>query len=92
MPSLISIELDDEVRRILEAEAHFRDIGLEALLREIVTEAAKQIRRKRIREQSEAVARYVVNSPEAAEFLEFWGTPRAEIRGKPPALCSRRNE
>jgi hypothetical protein len=47
-------------------------------LREIATEAARQAKRKRIREESEAVGRYVASNPEAKEFCEFWGTPRQE--------------
>jgi len=91
MPSRISIRLDDPVRQNLEAEAHSRNIGLSMLLREIATEAARQIKRRRIREQSEAVGRYVASSPEAAEFFEFWGTPRQEGLGKPPKLRSKRD-
>jgi hypothetical protein len=90
MRSRISMRLDDEVRHALEAEARSRNLGLSTLLREIATEAARQIKRRRIREQSEAVGRYVASSPEAAEFLEFWGTPRMEGLGKPPKLRSKR--
>jgi hypothetical protein len=78
MSAPISIRLDDEVRQTLESEAQSRQIGLSTLLRQIATEAARQVKRKRIREQSEAVGRYVASSPEAAEFCEFWGTPRQE--------------
>jgi len=74
----ISIRLDDEVRETLEAEARARNIGLATLLRQIAKEAARQVKRKRIREQSEAVGRYVASNPEASEFYEFWGTPRME--------------
>ena len=78
MAAPISIRLDDKVREELEAEARSRNIGLSTLLREIATEAARQVKRKRIREQSEAVARYVASNPEAREFCEFWGEPRQE--------------
>jgi hypothetical protein len=61
-----------------EAQARSRNIGLATLLRQIAKEAARQVKRKRIREQSEAVGRYVANHPEAKEFCEFWGTPRQE--------------
>jgi hypothetical protein len=90
MPSRISVRIDDAVRQILEAEAGSRNIRLSTLLNEISTEAARQIKRRRIREQSEAVGRYVASSPEAAEFLEFWGTPRMEGLGRPPKLRSKR--
>lgn len=78
MAAPISIRLDDKVREELEAEARARNIGLATLLREIATDAARQAKRKRIREQSEAVGRYVASNPEAKEFYEFWGTPRME--------------
>jgi len=79
MAAPISIRLDDKVREELEGEARARNIGLATLLRQIATEAARQVKRKRIREQSEAVGRYVASHPEAKEFCEFWGTPRMEI-------------
>jgi hypothetical protein len=78
MSAPVSIRLDDEVRKTLEAEARSRNIGLATLLRQIAADAARQVRRKRIREQSEAVGRYVASHPEANEFYEFWGTPRIE--------------
>ena len=78
MTAPISIRLDDKVREELEAEARARNIGLATLLRQIAAEAARQVKRKRIREQSEAVGKYVASHPEAKEFYEFWGTPRME--------------
>jgi predicted transcriptional regulator len=78
MSAPVSIRLDDDVRKTLEAEARARNIGLATLLRQIAAEAARQAKRKRIREQSEAVGKYVASSPEAAEFYEFWGTPRID--------------
>ncbi len=78
MGSPISIRLDDRVREELEAQARARNIGLATLLRQIATEAARQAKRKRIREQSAAVGRYAESNPEAKEFFEFWGSPRME--------------
>ncbi len=78
MSAPVSIRLDDEVRKTLEAEARSRNIGLATLLRQIAAEAARQVKRKRIREQSEEVGRYVASNPEAKEFYEFWGTPRID--------------
>ena len=78
MAAPISVRLDDKVREELEAEARARNVGLSTLLRQIATEAARQVKRKRIREQSEEVARYIATHPEAKEFYEFWGTPRME--------------
>lgn len=79
MGTPISIRLDDKVRDELEAQARARRIGLSTLLREIATEAARQAKRKRIREQSEAVGRYVATHPEAREFFEFWGAPPMDL-------------
>jgi post-segregation antitoxin (ccd killing protein) len=78
MSAPISVRLDDKVREELEAQARARNIGLSTLLREIAAEAARQAKRKRIREQTEAVGRYIASNPEAKEFAEFWGTPRQE--------------
>jgi len=78
MTAPISVRLDDDVRKELEAQARARNIGLSTLLREIAKEAARQAKRKRIREQSERVAKYVASNPEAKEFFEFWGTPRMD--------------
>ncbi|HZK88623.1 MAG TPA: hypothetical protein VFC56_00600 [Stellaceae bacterium] len=79
MSSPISVRLDDATRELLESEARDRNIGLSALLREIATEAAKEARRRRTRQQMQAVAEYIAKNPEAQEFFEFWGTPRAEL-------------
>ena len=78
MAAPVSIRLDDDVRKTLETEARSRNIGLATLLRQIAAEAARQVKRQRIREQTEAVGRYIANHPEAKEFAEFWGTPRQE--------------
>ena len=79
MSAPISVRLDDTTRELLEREARDRNIGLSALLREIAAEAAREARRQRIRKQSKAAAEYIANNPEAQEFVEFWGTPRAEL-------------
>jgi predicted transcriptional regulator len=78
MATPISVRLDDDVREELEAQARIRNVGLSTLLRDIAKEAARQAKRKRIREQTEAVGRYVATHPEAKEFYDFWGTPRQE--------------
>jgi hypothetical protein len=80
MSSPVSVRLDDTTRDLLEKEAHERNIGLSALLREIFTEAAKEAQRRRIRQQMQKVADHIANSPEAAEFMREWGTPRAKLR------------
>jgi hypothetical protein len=79
MAGPISIRLDDRTRETLEGEAERLNIGLSALIRRLSADAAREVRRRRIRESSEAVARHVAESPEAREFFEFWGTPRTEL-------------
>jgi predicted transcriptional regulator len=74
----ISIRLDDDVRDELEAQARAHGIGLSTLVRDLVTRAARDARRARIREASERVGGHVANSPEARSFYEGWGTPRAD--------------
>ena len=75
MTAPISVRLDEDVRITLEAEARSQGIGLGTLLRQLAAEAARDVRRRRIRAQSEAVGRYVAANPEARQFYEFWGTP-----------------
>jgi hypothetical protein len=79
MSAPVSVRLDDTTRELLEREARERNIGLSALLREIAAEAAKEAQRRRIRAQMQKVAEYINSSPEAQEFFEFWGTPKAEL-------------
>jgi hypothetical protein len=78
MAAPISVRLDDGVQATLEAEARTRGIGLATYLRQIATEAAREVRRNAIRTQSAAVARHIAGNPEAKDFSDFWGTPRAE--------------
>ncbi|MGH7051769.1 MAG: hypothetical protein ACREFO_15230 [Acetobacteraceae bacterium] len=70
----ISIRLDDDVRRELETEARSRGIGLATLVRDLVTDAARNARRMRIREASAAVGSHIAKSPEGRAFYEGWGT------------------
>ena len=78
MPVPISIRLDEDVRAALNEEARARGVGLSTYLRELATDAARELRRERIRRQSRAVGEHAARSPEATEFYEAWGTPRAE--------------
>jgi hypothetical protein len=75
MTAPISIRLDEGVRATLEAEATERGIGLATLIRELAADAAREVRRKRIRAQSAALARYVAEHPEARSFYQDWGGP-----------------
>jgi hypothetical protein len=74
----ISIRLDDDVRDELEAQARLRGVGLATLLRDLATEAAREGRRRRIREASAEIGRHVATSAAGQAFYEAWGTPRAD--------------
>ena len=78
MAAPVSVRLDDDVRKTLEAEARARHIGLSTYLRQIAIETAARLRREPIRAQSRAVGEYVASSAEAAEFYDEWSTPRLE--------------
>lgn len=74
----VSVRLGEDVRATLEAEAKERGVGLATLLRQLAADAAREIRRKQLRAQSEAVARHIAENPEAREFAQFWGAPHWE--------------
>jgi uncharacterized protein (DUF1778 family) len=78
MTAPISIRLDTDVRDILEAEARTQGIGLASYLRQLAAAAARDIRRARIRAESEVVARHVASDPDARAFMEDWGTPGSD--------------
>jgi len=71
MSAPISIRLDAEVRATLVAEANDHGIGLATYIRQLATDAAREVRRKRIREQTAVVAKYIRENKEAQEFMEF---------------------
>jgi len=77
-PAPVSVRLDPEVRAVLEGEAAARGTGLSTLLRELAAQAARDIRRARIRAQSAAVGAHVAEDAEAQGFYRDWGTPRQE--------------
>jgi post-segregation antitoxin (ccd killing protein) len=79
MAAPISVRLDDVTRELLELEARERSIGISTLVREILSDAAREARRRRTREQTKAVAEHIASNPEAEEFFEFWGTPMADL-------------
>jgi hypothetical protein len=78
MAAPVSVRLDEQTRELLEAEARARNVGLSTLLRQIAAEAAKEVRRQRIRRRTQEIGEYITRSPEAAEFFRDWGTPRIE--------------
>ena len=71
----VSIRLDDDVRHELETQAKSRGVGLSTLLRDLVTAAAREARRSRIRAASAAIGARLATSPEAQAFYEDWGAP-----------------
>ena len=75
MTAPISVRLDADVRATLESEAQSQGIGLATLLRQLAADAARDVRRKRMRAASEAVARHIAESPAAKAFTESWGAP-----------------
>jgi hypothetical protein len=75
MTTPISIRLDPDVRETLEVEARAQGIGLATYLRELARLAARDVRRARIRAQSEAVAHHIAMDPDARAFADEWGTP-----------------
>lgn len=78
MTAPISIRLDPEVRDILEDEARAKGLGLATYLRQLAAQAARDVRRARIRADSARVARHIATDCDAAAFAEDWGTPRSE--------------
>ena len=79
MGTPISVRLDDAVRTELEAEAKAQGIGLATYLRQLAAQAAREVRRARIRAGTAKVARYIAENPEAQAFYNDWGTPRADL-------------
>ena len=54
----------------LKAEAKARGIGLDTCLRQLAAGAAREICRKRIRTQSEAVGRYTAENPTQSRITD----------------------
>ena len=78
MTAPVSLRLDDDVRRTLEADARARGVGLSTRLRQIAAAAAADIRRERIRAESEAVGRFLAADADAAALLDGLGAPPIE--------------
>jgi hypothetical protein len=74
----ISVRLDAQSQRTLEAAADARGIGLSTYLRELADREAARVRRERIRAQSAAVGAYAAGSAEGRTFYEEWGTPASD--------------
>ena len=74
----VSVRLDEDIQVTLEQAAKAKGIGLSTYLRELAVDEARRVRRKRIREQSRAVGKYLASSAEGRSFYEEWGTPTAD--------------
>ena len=68
-----------DVRDELETQARSRGIGLATLLRDLATEAAREARRRRIRQASATIGAHVATSAEGQALYEEWGMLRADI-------------
>jgi hypothetical protein len=75
----ISIRLDDDVREELEAQAQARGIGLATLLRDVATKAARDARKARIRQASEAIGERIATSAEATAMYSEVGSPTTDV-------------
>ncbi len=79
MSKQLSIRLDDDVHRELEAEARGHGVGLATYLRDLAAAHAKQVRRARIREESRRVGQLYHARNEAHELYDTWGTPDPDV-------------
>ncbi len=86
----ISIRLDDDVRHELEAQAQSRGIGPGTLLRDLATRAARDVRRARIRDASQAVADHVADTLVLSMKTKYSGSRSAGLRIRPCAGLRRR--
>ncbi len=79
MDAHVDIDLDDDVRRLLEEEALKRGTGLATLLDDLAVYAAKELRRQRIRAENEKITGSVRSSSQSCDFYEFWARPPASL-------------
>ena len=79
----VSIRLDDDVRDELEARA--RGVGLATLLRDSATRAARDARKARIRQVSEAIGDRIASSAEGRMLYDELA-PRPPMPGELLAL------
>ena len=75
----MSVRLDDAVRAELERGAKEAGKPLSALVRDALTDLAREMRLARMRKASEAVATHVAADPEARAFFDDWGTPTTNV-------------
>jgi predicted DNA-binding protein len=70
MSKQLSIRLDDAVHQELEADARARGVGLSTYLRDLAAEHARDVRRARIRAESERVGKLYRTSAQARDFYD----------------------
>jgi hypothetical protein len=83
MSKQLSLRLDADVHRVLEAEAKERGVGLATYLRDLATAHAREIRRARVREESQRVGELYRTQQEAREFYDTWGSPDPRVFDSP---------
>jgi hypothetical protein len=83
MSKQLSIRLDDEVHRELEQDAKEHGVGLATYLRDMAAAYAKEIRRARIRAESQRVGELYRNQAETREFYDTWGSPDPGVFDSP---------
>jgi hypothetical protein len=72
MPAPVFVRLDDEVRATLEADARQHGVGLATYLRNLATDRANLVKKANIRAESQRVAEFNRDYPNAQEFHDFW--------------------
>ena len=75
MTTELTIRLSETRREALEWKAKSLGITLDALVTKVVNQAGEETFRERVRAEVAKLAEHIASSPEAREFLEFWGTP-----------------
>jgi predicted transcriptional regulator len=79
MSRQLSIRLDDEVHRELEEDARVRGVGLATYLRDLAAAHAKEVRRARIRAESQRVGELYHARTDVRDFYDTWGAPDPDV-------------
>ncbi len=79
MGATLTIRLDDHDRKILEAEARRRSIGLSAFIRDLAEAEARHLARAAIRAEGERVTAYMAAHPQAQQEIDEYGTPASDL-------------
>jgi hypothetical protein len=79
MARQLSIRLDDSVHRELEQDARAQGVGLATYLRDLAASHAQEVRRARIRAESQRVGELYRARTDVREFYDTWGAPDPEV-------------